>query len=467
MRICHKNMLFLPSFSIPDMSVGQLERAATTPFRWIALSSKDRKDDIPSHSTRRIRIDTLSGPMVDDFQYLKYSDEDDDDSEGPISEFFGLYLVPGGRYLVTLDDQNLSVLDLGCTSDKDMSSDSRLARAWSTKVQDTEAFDFHPTPDGLGIRMLMLLYVMTTSLTFFIIYPFCRTHGALAVFEIYPQSKNPNLVRIAEINYNLDEHYPADCFLYGDRAVFFSRSQNIIIIWDFVANTIASTCVRATHWHPDRVSRVFCFFPYSHRIQLIFLFQKLIRVTETAFIILDKLDGLLILIYSVPPLITRTPLFDIHRDIQQIVPIFAFKLPEIRIVYGWLESDCWYRGVLGSLPLYLRFQGREGDMCSKLEFSYDLSHMSATLVGNAEWPQYIGHRQMEAYRICEDSFTTLSQAWRGLYVTTASDSSQTRSTYSNATRLAHTVELSTFCPVSARLVYIDSQSHIVISDFCC
>ena len=43
MSICHKNMLFLPSFSIPDMSVGQLERAATTPFRWIALSSKDTK----------------------------------------------------------------------------------------------------------------------------------------------------------------------------------------------------------------------------------------------------------------------------------------------------------------------------------------------------------------------------------------------------------------------------------------
>ena len=466
MSICHKNKLFLPSFSIPDMSVGQLERAATTPFRWIALSSKDRKGDIPSHSTRRIRVDTLIGPMVDDFQYLEYSDEDNDDSEGPVRRFLSLYLVPGGRYLVTLDDQNLSVLDLGCTSDQDMSSDSRLARAWSTKVQHTEAFDFHPTPDGLGIRILMLLYVMTPSMTFFIIYPFCRTHGALAVFEIYPQSKNPNLVRIADINYNLDEHYPADCFLYGDRAVFFSCSQNIIIIWDFVANTIASTCVPAPHWHPDCLYQVFCFFPYSHRIQLIFLFKKLIRVTETAITILDDLDGLLILIHSVPPLKTRTPLFDIHRDIQQIVPIFTFKLPEIRTIYDWLEPDCWYRGVLDSLPLYL-FQGSEGDTGSKLEFSYDLSHMSATSIGNAEWPHYIDHSYMEAYRICEDSFATLSEGWGGLYVITASDSSQTRSTYSNSTRLAHTVELSTFCPVSARLVYTDSQSHIVISDFCC
>ena len=161
MRICHKNMLFLPSFSIPDMSVGQLERAATTPFRWIALSSKDTKVDyIPSHSTSRIRIDTLIGPMVDDFQYLKYSDEDDDDGEGPVRKYLSsLYLVPGGRYLVTHGDQNLSVLDLGCASDEDMSSDSRLARVWSTRVQHMEGFDVHPTPDGLGIRILILLYV--------------------------------------------------------------------------------------------------------------------------------------------------------------------------------------------------------------------------------------------------------------------------------------------------------------------
>ena len=162
MRICHKNMLFLPSFSIPDMSVGQLERAATTPFRWIALSSlKDTKNNIPSHSTRRIRFDTLIRPMVDDFQYLEYSDEDNDDSEGPGRRFLNLYLVPGGRYLVALGSQNISVLDLGCASDDDMSSDRRLARVWSIRVQHIacSSYAVHPTPDGLGIRILILLYV--------------------------------------------------------------------------------------------------------------------------------------------------------------------------------------------------------------------------------------------------------------------------------------------------------------------
>ena len=218
MSICHKNMLFLLSFSIPDMSVGQLERAATTPFRWIALSSKDRKDDIPSHSTNRIRIDTLIGTRVDDFQYLKYSDEDGDDGEGlGIRKFLSLslYLVPGGRYLVTHGSHNLSVLDLGCASDEDMSSDSRLARVWSTRVQHMKGLDVHPTPDGLGIRILILLYVNNPVYDIFhYFHSLHRTCSALAVFEIYPQSENPKLVRIAEIDCNLDQDFP-DCFLYG------------------------------------------------------------------------------------------------------------------------------------------------------------------------------------------------------------------------------------------------------------
>ena len=173
---------------------------------------------------------------------------------------------------------------------------------------------------------------------------------------------------------------------------------------------------------------------------------------------------------SIPPLITRTPLFDIHRDIQQIVPIFTFKHPEIKTMDHCLKPDCWYHGVLNSHPLYLFREGSEGDMCYKLEFSSDLSHMSPTPIDNVQWGrdmQYIFHGQREAYRICGDSSATVS-CFRS-DVLTASDWSQTRSTYFNTIRVAHSqAGLRSFCPVSARLVCTDSRlaRHIVISDFC-
>ena len=126
-------------------------------------------------------------------------------------------------------------------------------------------------------------------MTFFITYSLCRTRGALVV-EIYPQSENPKLVRIAEIEHNLDEGCPdsffilflsyvnldlegPDSFLYGDRAIFFSCSQNIIIVWDFVANTIASTCIPAPHWRPHHRNQVFYFFPLlsSHTVNFLIL----------------------------------------------------------------------------------------------------------------------------------------------------------------------------------------------------
>jgi hypothetical protein len=79
------------------------------------------------------------------------------------SRFFAMQLIPGGRYLVTggvLDDipsNLLSVWDLGYVSNTEASSTTQLTM-WSAKVE----FDgclVHPTPDGLGLRILTYSYV--------------------------------------------------------------------------------------------------------------------------------------------------------------------------------------------------------------------------------------------------------------------------------------------------------------------
>ena len=160
------------------MSVGQLERAATTPSRWIALSSKDRNNDmlrLPTCLTRRIRTNNLTELMANDLEYSDDEDNkgedivDDDDNEDDVDEdevefepaldLFS-YLVPGGRYLVASNLDFLSVLDLGCVSDSDISSDDRRASAWTAMVQctdfySTDGFSVYPTRDGLGIRILI------------------------------------------------------------------------------------------------------------------------------------------------------------------------------------------------------------------------------------------------------------------------------------------------------------------------
>ena len=59
-----------------------------------------------------------------------------------------LYVVPGGRYLVTSTKEYLGIWDL--------SSDAKLMWATTVNIQKTIV---HPTPDGLVIRISIYLYI--------------------------------------------------------------------------------------------------------------------------------------------------------------------------------------------------------------------------------------------------------------------------------------------------------------------
>ena len=131
------------------MSVVELERAATAPFRWITLShSKDRNEDgcLPSRRTRIIKdpITSIEGVLK-----LPRS------QRGPTD----LYLVPGGRYLVISGLCCLGIWDLGYVSDAEMSSDGKPTMIWATRVDKIKDFVTHPSPDGLSIRILTHSYV--------------------------------------------------------------------------------------------------------------------------------------------------------------------------------------------------------------------------------------------------------------------------------------------------------------------
>ena len=121
-RVCLDNTLFLPSFPIPDMSDLELERAAMAPRRWIGLKQhlNEFSEMLHPRTTRIIKYANISH----------------------------LFIVPGGRYLVTAG-YGLSVWDLGYVS----SVDCKLVA--SVKLRE----NFGPclvqaTPDGMGLVIL-------------------------------------------------------------------------------------------------------------------------------------------------------------------------------------------------------------------------------------------------------------------------------------------------------------------------
>ena len=115
------------------MSIVELERAATAPRRWIALSS----------SKKRNKDGVLPSRITQPLENLHCSRQ--------------LYLVPGGRYLVACDWSYIGVWDLGFVSDKDPLL--QTTKVWVTAADHIVGFLVNPTPDGLGIRILTYSYV--------------------------------------------------------------------------------------------------------------------------------------------------------------------------------------------------------------------------------------------------------------------------------------------------------------------
>ena len=129
-RVCIDNAIFLPSFPIPDMSDLELERAAMAPRRWIELYGAFQKQHSNDFSLSELRPRTT--------RIIDLKDH---------APFNSLFIVPGGRYLVTAGN-GIFVWDLGYNSTVDCklvaSVDNRKFKIWMVQA----------TPDGKGLVIL-------------------------------------------------------------------------------------------------------------------------------------------------------------------------------------------------------------------------------------------------------------------------------------------------------------------------
>ena len=131
-RVCLDNSLFIPTFPINDMSDAELEQAALGPHRWISLCSTFAKQH-PNHS------DAVLRPSKKRIIQNSYSFRGD------------MFLVPGGRYLVSRSRDHICVWDLGYTSN----ADPKLLASLGS-IDGTRSFGINTTPDRMGLIIVML-----------------------------------------------------------------------------------------------------------------------------------------------------------------------------------------------------------------------------------------------------------------------------------------------------------------------
>ena len=137
-RVCLENTLFLPSFPIPDMSDLELERAAMAPRRWIKFCGAFLKQHSNDFS-ERLRPRTTN--IIKDLRPRTTRIIKD--------SVRSLFIVPGGRYLVTTGS-GISVWDLGYVS----TVDCKLVASVGSEDDNYYFCKVQATPDGKGLIIL-------------------------------------------------------------------------------------------------------------------------------------------------------------------------------------------------------------------------------------------------------------------------------------------------------------------------
>ncbi|KAF8805716.1 hypothetical protein BYT27DRAFT_6653622 [Phlegmacium glaucopus] len=273
-RVCLNNTLFLPSFPIPDMTVLELKHAAMAPRRWIGLCAAFQKQDLNDSCaklcSRTTRI--INNPLA------------------AMADNPEIFIVPGGRYLISHSSTGLFVWDLGYTSSADCKliasvelSLGHEGRSHSCMVQ--------ATPDGLGL-------IIFSS----------HPYKDCSIYEIYPQSETPQLTQLAHVNFDPSKDPPA--YLLPDRVIWYGFYEHGMVfrVWDFRGNHSISFSADV-----DAKTR-----RWGYNLEVI--------ATRKAIILLCEED---ILVWAIPPLSPQPqpPNFFDHNP-THIPSLFRIPLPD-------------------------------------------------------------------------------------------------------------------------------------------
>ncbi|KDR79839.1 hypothetical protein GALMADRAFT_241929 [Galerina marginata CBS 339.88] len=196
-NMCYQNTVFAPTFSIDDMSVSELEKAATAPARMLSRLENHQKS---SHKT-----------PLKPHRTRYFSPEDDE------VNFDSVFLVPGGRFLVTGSLDGLKLWDLSSFSNENA---PQIVMSWLFPLN--TVFGIKPTAGREGL----ILAAGRES-----------TDGdnlEIVIYEYSPSSPSAE-ERVCEIG--ADDDFSA----YTLSTDYFIRIQeHILHVWNFRDDTAAS-----------------------------------------------------------------------------------------------------------------------------------------------------------------------------------------------------------------------------------
>ncbi|KAG6908182.1 hypothetical protein DXG01_005835 [Tephrocybe rancida] len=324
--VCHSNGMFLPSFPMETMALKALEHAALAPYRFPCLEMND-DNWIPPLSTRLLR------DIRPDFGHFK-----------------GLFLVPGGRFLVTRTSSSTSIWDLGASSYSFISLGSLASLNGSYDM-----FDCLPTQDGTGLLLFLGLSVDEAA-------PHPK-YSEISVYRIYPASLSPNFDQLACLKgVEEEELLHLRCISCTQDLVVFMFNNAFVVFWDFKIDAVA---YGPDFDHDPEGESLSC---YSE----VLIFNKLVLLFES--------DGFCLL--RIPDLIERDETVSLSENWSnagghRLIPIMDFRHP-FRHSYSdhdiYIPSRSW-------LPDTLRNQlfwvvARESDSDSLICNTYTALHVS-------------------------------------------------------------------------------------------
>ncbi|KAF8804232.1 hypothetical protein BYT27DRAFT_7170356 [Phlegmacium glaucopus] len=431
-RVCLENTLFLPSFPIPDMSDAELERAAIAPWRWIELSASFATQGFSGSESRLSPTASrfIGSPFDIGLEKMAITEQ--------------VILVPGGRYMVGYSHSGVGVWDLGYIS----SADCKLIASLGPEHGSNDG-SVHATPDGMGLIIFLFHFYDNCS-----------------CYEIYPQSKTPQLTQIAYLDFS---HFPDNCpdqsYILSDYIIWYNfvpygHGPGIILrVWDYRLNTSVS---------------------FIGEVDLkIFDSYKTVEVlaTKTAIVILHE-DG--IFIWAIPPLSQPADLD--CCNLPRLPPLIALQYPDGLPRHPepcWRTMSSWYFG--SSQPLYFDMvhEGHLELQRFKIIIKPDLSDATLHFINTLQLTPRDSERLATPYtsNICEDILVSFWDTPDHCGIYTGSILPHPTNTISHRDPSVVSMLLPvdgcghshSLCPASGRFVYLDYDDgvieRIVVVDF--
>jgi hypothetical protein len=190
------------------MTLSELEHAAMSPIRFTTLLRRHAKSSVNARDSNDYNKFSPCVTRILPYRIPGISD--------PPPEISVIYLVPGGRFLLTADTAfAMSLWDLGYNA---YASIDALPVASIVLEHAVTSFEVQPTGDGLGVRIFIVSIAPPVTW--------------LKVMEIYPTSPSPSFSQIASCSL---PHPLRSYSLFNDLAAY--HHDDHIRVFNFISNT--------------------------------------------------------------------------------------------------------------------------------------------------------------------------------------------------------------------------------------